>query len=121
MQSASSRVWARIAVSIYYDSKHYTMNASMYVCMYVCIWLYIYICTCMYVYGCMYVCTVSHEVALACGPLHTDEQVLDVRLEKQLCADTGCSLEVMPNAIDDRGKWRGRVKEIHARSTTSRW
>ena len=33
---------------------------------------------------------------------------------QQLCADTGCSLESLLNAMDDRDEWRRRVREIHA-------
>ena len=31
---------------------------------------------------------------------------------QQLCANTGCSLEDLPGAIDDREAWRERVREI---------
>ena len=40
---------------------------------------------------------------------------------QQLCTDTGCSLEDLPNAIDDREEWQRRVREIHAHSTTWWW
>ena len=39
---------------------------------------------------------------------------------QQLCKDTGCCLENLLNAMDDRNEWSGRVKEIHSRATT-RW
>ena len=32
----------------------------------------------------------------------------------QRCADTGCSLEDMPEAMDDREWWRERVRDIRA-------
>ena len=31
---------------------------------------------------------------------------------QQLCADTGCSLEDLSRAMDDRERWRERVKEL---------
>ena len=37
---------------------------------------------------------------------------------QQLCEDTGCSLEDLPAAINDREKWRERVKDIRACGTT---
>ena len=38
MQTASSRVWTQVAVSIPYDSNHYTENAStIYWCVCVCV------------------------------------------------------------------------------------
>ena len=37
---------------------------------------------------------------------------------QQLCKDTGCSLEDLPEAMNDREKWRGRVRGIHASGTT---
>ena len=40
---------------------------------------------------------------------------------QQLCEDTGCCPEDLPEAINDRGKWRERVRDIHATSTTWWW
>ena len=37
---------------------------------------------------------------------------------QQLYTDTGCSLEGLPEATDDRDEWRERVREIRASSTT---
>ena len=37
---------------------------------------------------------------------------------QQLCEDTGCSPEDLPEAMNDREKWRERVRDIHASSTT---
>ena len=37
---------------------------------------------------------------------------------KQLCEDTGCSLEDMPLAMNDREKWRERVRDIRAGGKT---
>ena len=36
----------------------------------------------------------------------------------QLCEDTGCSPEDLPEAMNDREKWRERVKHILASGTT---
>ena len=40
---------------------------------------------------------------------------------QQLSADTGCSLEDPPGAMDNREGWQERVREIHAGSTTWWW
>ena len=40
---------------------------------------------------------------------------------QQLCADTGCSPEDLPKAMDDREAWRERIRNIHADSTIWRW
>ena len=34
---------------------------------------------------------------------------------QQLCEDTGCSPEDLPEAMNDREKWRERVRDIRAR------
>ena len=36
----------------------------------------------------------------------------------QLCADTGCSPEDLPEAMDDREGWRERIRDIRADSVT---
>ena len=38
--------------------------------------------------------------------------------QHQLSADTGCSLEDLPGAMDDRDGWSERVKDIRAVSAT---
>ena len=38
-----------------------------------------------------------------------------------LCEDTGCCLEDLPEAMNDREKWRERVRDIRATSTTWWW
>ena len=38
---------------------------------------------------------------------------------QQLCANTGRSLEDLPGVMDNRDRWRERVREIHAGSATS--
>ena len=37
---------------------------------------------------------------------------------QQLCEDTGCSPEDLPEAMNDREKWRERVRDIQASGTT---
>ena len=37
---------------------------------------------------------------------------------QQLCEDTGCSPEDLPEAMNDREKWRERVRDIRASSKT---
>ena len=55
--------------------------------------------------------TPSHWRAKAGGPAKTNLQLL--------CADTGCSLEDLPEAMDDRDGWRERAREI--RAVGARW
>ena len=40
---------------------------------------------------------------------------------QQLCEDTGCSHEDLPEAMNDREKWRKGVRDIHASGTTWWW
>ena len=40
---------------------------------------------------------------------------------QQLCDDTGCIPEDLPEAMNDREKWRERVSDIRASSTTWWW
>ena len=40
---------------------------------------------------------------------------------QQLCEDTGCNPEDLPEAMNDREKWREMVKDIHAGGTTWWW
>ena len=53
---------------------------------------------------------------------HMAEQNQDDQLEdtyiQQLCEDTGCSPKEMPEAMNDREKWRERVRDIRAGGTT---
>ena len=37
---------------------------------------------------------------------------------QQLCEDTGCSPEDLPEAVNDREKWRERVRDIRGGGTT---
>ena len=40
---------------------------------------------------------------------------------QQLCEDTGCSPEDLPEVMNDREKWRERVRDIRAGGTTWWW
>ena len=40
---------------------------------------------------------------------------------QQLCEDTGCNPEDLPEAMNDRGKWREIVRDIRAGGTTWWW
>ena len=40
---------------------------------------------------------------------------------QQLCVDTGCCLEDLPEAMDDREGWRERFRNINADGGTWRW
>ena len=40
---------------------------------------------------------------------------------QQLCEDTGCCPEDLPRAMNDRGEWRERVRDIRAASTIWWW
>ena len=40
---------------------------------------------------------------------------------QQLCEDTGCSPEDLPEAMNDRETWRERVRDIRASGTTWWW
>ena len=40
---------------------------------------------------------------------------------QQLCEDTGCYPEDLPEEMNDREKWQERVRDIHATSTTRWW
>ena len=55
------------------------------------------------------------------GPLHVAKQKQDDQLEHTYSEDTGCSPEDLPEATNDREKWRERVRDIHASGTTWWW
>ena len=57
--------------------------------------------------------TPSHGRAKAGRPAQTYIQ--------QLCQDTGCSHEDLPDAMNDRMMWRERVRDIRADGTTRWW
>ena len=53
--------------------------------------------------------TSSHGRAMVGRPARTNLQ--------QLCTDTGCRVEDLPKAMDDKDEWRKRVREIHVSDT----
>ena len=57
--------------------------------------------------------TPSHGHASVGGPARTYLQ--------QFYTDAGCSLEDLPEVIDDRDRWQERVRETRASSTTWWW
>ena len=57
--------------------------------------------------------TPSHRCTSVGQPVRTYLQLL--------CTDTECSLEDLPEAMEDRDGWRERVREIHASSITWWW
>ena len=57
--------------------------------------------------------TPSHSWAKAGRPAQTYIQ--------QLCEDTGCSLEDLPEAMNNREEWREKVRDIHACGMTRWW
>ena len=55
------------------------------------------------------------------GPPHMAVQKQDDQLElniQQLCEDTGCNSEDLPEAMNDNEKWQERVRDIRAGGTT---
>ena len=58
-------------------------------------------------------CNPTHGRAKAGRPARTYIQ--------QLCEDTGCSSEDLPEAMNNREKWRERVRNIHVTRTTWWW
>ena len=54
-------------------------------------------------------CTPAYGQSTAGRPVQTYIQ--------QLCEDTGCSPEDLPEAMNDREKWRERVRDIRAGGT----
>ena len=61
----------------------------------------------------VFLCTPTYGLAKAGRPARTYIQ--------QLCEDTRCSPEDLPEAISDREKWRERVRDMHASGTTWWW
>ena len=57
--------------------------------------------------------TPSHGWAKVGRPARTYQQ--------QLCANTGCNLEDLSGAMDNRDRWQKRVREIRASSVTLWW
>ena len=49
-----------------------------------------------------------------------ESQLMDVPVktyQQQLCVDTGCCLEDLPKAMEERDGWRMTVREIHVSIT----
>ena len=111
-----------------------------YICVY--IYIYIYICVCVCVYGHLPPITKTIQVRRTRHAGHCwrsrDEHISDVLLWshthgyakagwpartyiQQLCEDTGCCPEDLPEAMNDREKWWERVRDIRATSTTWWW
>ena len=68
--------------------------------------------------------TVGEAVMYSYGSPHMAEQKQDEPARtyiQQLCEDTGCSPEDLPGAMNNREKWRERVRDIRATSTTWWW
>ena len=87
---------------IVYNHSH--IHTHMYVCVYIYIYIYIYI------YTHTYICVYIYIPHMAGRPARTYIQ--------RLCEDTGYSPEDLPEAMNEREKWRERVKDICASGTT---
>ena len=59
---------------------------------------------------------ITYELVLASGQAKAGRPARTYI--QQLCEDTGCSPEDLPEAMNDREKWRERVRDIHASGTT---
>ena len=72
-------------------------------------------------------CWRSRDELISCillwTPLHKRAKVgwLARNYIQQLCTDTGCNLEDLPEARDDREEWWERVRDIHAGGATWWW
>ena len=63
----------------------------------------------------------SSKVMYSYRPTHMAEKKQDEVARtyiEQLCEDTGCGPEDLPEAMNDREKWRERVRDIRASGTT---
>ena len=117
-----------IYLYIYYIYDIYIIYIYLYI--YIYIWYICNIYICIYIYIC-------NRYAGHCWRSR-DELISDVLLWtptygwakagrpaqtyiQQLCEDTGCSPEDLPEAMNDREKWRERVSDICASSTTWWW
>ena len=138
MQSVSSMIWTRVAVSISYDDNHYTtgtlraiLNKS---------WRQHP--TRHQLYGHLPPITKTIQVRRTRHAGHCwrsrDELIRDVlwwipthgRVKagrpartyiQQLCEDTGCCPEDLPRAMNDREEWRERIRDIRATSAIWWW
>ena len=58
------------------------------------------------------------------GHRHMAEQKQDDQLEptyKQLCEDTECNPDDLPEAMNERDEWQERIRDIRAGGTTWWW
>ena len=63
----------------------------------------------------------SSKAMYSYGPPHIAGQKQDDQhkhIIQQLCEDTACSLEDLPEAMNSREKWREKVRDICASDTT---
>ena len=67
MQTALSKSWTRVAVSISYNGNHYTYT-HIYMCVYICMYVSLYIC--MRMYMCMLVCMRGYIRVYVCMYLY---------------------------------------------------
>ena len=105
------------------------------------VWVNVRLCICVYSY--IFVCIFVHVWMVTCVRVYIswrskDKLISDVlrwtptygrakagwparTYIQQLCEDTGCNLEDLPEAMSDREKWRERVRDIRAGGTTWWW
>ena len=117
-------VFVRVCVCVYLYELAYVS-----ICTGLCMCVFVRVCVCVSLYGFVYVCicaglcmcvfvrvcdvllwTPTYGQAKAGRPARTYIQ--------QLCEDTGCSPEDLPEAMNDREKWRERVRDIRVGGTT---
>ena len=114
------------SLSISYDSSHYTMSASI---IFIALkWLN----TQLYIFNKSYFFKLELKVSflarkcnnvLLWTPTHGCASVgRPARTYiQQLCEDTGCNPEDLPEAMSDREKWRETVRDIRAGGATWWW
>ena len=101
MQSGLTRIWTWVSVSISYNNNYYYSTSISFDAY---IYIYIYI---------VLLWTPTYGRAKAGRPARTYIQLL--------CEDTGCSSEDLPEVMNDREKWRERVRDICASGMTWWW
>ena len=84
------------------------------ICIYIYIYIYIFVCVCVYR---------THKWHTPMDPLHGRVKVGRPAKNyiQQICADKRCSLEDLPETMDDREGWRERVRDICAGGVTWWW
>ena len=86
------------------------VRVRLFVYIYIFIHIYIYIYICAYACIFIYIRVPTYSRAKAGRPARTYIQ--------QLCEVTGCRPEDLPEAMNDREKWRERVRDTRACDTT---